>query len=221
MQILTKTLQEVEKIAKTEKFQFRITRFDEFLSKKTLLEVSDLDILVKNKDFDKVVSAFKKNGYISFSHDQALGGRVKGAQINLVKKDRIKIDLHKDFTWRAKKYLDLDLIWNKKELADQFLVFINIIFEKTYMDKEDSNYIWKHKEKIFSSKEFRKQAVNYKWQRTFDYFNSWQPSIDKFPVFLPLHIVLMSYLEKFNLTSFMYYIFFRSRYLLTKTLPYD
>ncbi len=213
---LDKTLSDLNRTAKTNQFKFLVTRFN-----KNSPEVSDLDILVKEDGFTNVVNSLQREGYESFSHDMALGGRIPGAQINLVKEGRIKIDLHKDFTWRAKRYLDLDLVWNKTPLIDELLVFISILFEKTYIDQDDYDYIWQKKDKVFANEQFLDQAKKYGWDRTFMNFKNWQPTDTKLPLFLPFSLVHVSFLEKFHLISFMYYVFFRIRYLLTKTLPYD
>ena len=83
----------------------------------------------------------KALGYSASSHDHALGGRVAAAQINLTKPGRIKIDLHKDFTWRRHRYLDLNLLWKKYPQINKFLIMINIIFEKSYLLKHDYLYL--------------------------------------------------------------------------------
>lgn len=213
---LKNTLVELKKISKLHNFNFMITRFD-----KRSKHVSDLDVLVKKTDFKKVVEGFVKNGYKTQSHDHALGGRFPGYQINLIKEERTKIDLHKDFTWRAKRYLDLDTVWSKTKLVDEFLVFISIIFEKTYIDLEDYKYIWSQKNLIFNKLDFKRQSEKYGWRKTFNMFKEWEPKSLKTPIFLPVYLVAVSYLEKFNFKSFLYYLFFRSRYFFTKQLPYD
>ena len=53
----------------------------------------DLDILVRSKDFEGSIYSLERLGYKQSSHDQALGGRIAGIQVNLNRPGRIKIDL--------------------------------------------------------------------------------------------------------------------------------
>ena len=205
-------------------FPYLLTRFN-----KQVDIPDDLDILVYPEDFDSVVAKLVNNGYKSTSHDHALGGRIPGAQINLTKQGRIKIDLHKDFTWRCKKYIDLQTIWKNSQknhvnpVWDAFLVMINVIFEKTYFTDDDLDIFWPHKNTIFSNQEFIQTAKKYAWEVTFHGFKSW---IDKLPetrsrlLFLPFKLVIFSYTEKFNFVSLLYYLFFKTRYVLNNKLPY-
>lgn len=206
-------------------------------------EPDDLDILVKHKDFNIVIKLLSKQGYKSFSHDHALGGRIEGMQKNLVKDGRIKIDLHQDFTWKRSHYLDLEFIWNNLENSivnrvnysmpkvkiDIFIIAINIIFEKTYITKDDFNYINKYLPDIFQDVNFDIQAKKYGWLKTYQMFKEWFRSTEKkkFPVFLPVYLVLFSHIEKLfhdrkiDVISLMYYVFFRIRYEINGVLPYE
>lgn len=77
MSRLIKTLKDIRKT----NIEFVLTRFDAYAK-----DHDDLDILVTKSQFDEFVVTLKAMGYKSLSHDQALGGRIKGAQINLTKK---------------------------------------------------------------------------------------------------------------------------------------
>ncbi len=206
-------------------FPYLLTRFN-----KQVNIPDDLDILVQSKDFDSIVTKLVKIGYQPTSHDQALGGRIPGAQINLTKPGRIKIDLHKDFTWRQKQYIDIQKIWENSRLSsvdptwDAFLVMINVIFEKTYFTSEDFDIFFPRWFGIKNSLEFSNQASQYLWKNTFNLFKIWmehQPKNPKFPLFLPVRLVLFSYFEKFNLVSLVYYLFFRTRFIVNGQLPYE
>lgn len=210
------TINDLKKFNLETGIKYLITRLDS-----RNIRVSDLDVLIKKNDFKILIEYFKSIGYKTQSHDLALGGRIKGAQINLIKNNRLKIDLHKDFTWRKTKYIDTKLLWKKIRLSDEFLVFINIIFEKNYIDKDDYSYVWSKKDKIFSNYKFKKEAIKFGWINTFNYFKNWNPKKIEFPLFLPTKLLIISYLEKFELVSFLYNIFFRIRYKLFKILPYD
>lgn len=240
MKIFNKTVTEINKVLSKNKIRFILTRFNG--SEKT--EPDDLDILVPNIFFKKVIKVCKEQGYKTSSHDNALGGRIKGMQINLMKPLRIKIDLHQDFTWRKTRYFDLDLIWNNLEMTkinginipapeatiDAFIVMVNLIFEKTYINKEDFDYFNRSKDKIFNNINFDDQAKKYYWYKTFSKFKSWFNNIENqpnFPIFLPAKLVFYSYLEKLwgerkiDVISLLYYIFFRIRYRITEVLPYE
>lgn len=204
---------------------YLLTRFNLGIAKP-----DDLDILIHTRDFKKSIELLKTKGYQSFSHDQALGGRISGMQINLTKSDRIKVDLHQNFTWRKKKYLNIEKIWlnstqNRVDPTwDAFLIMVNVIFEKTYFMSSDYELFIPQWREIKKSQEFIQQTIQYNWNATFVNFIKWmenQQQKHKFPLFLPVMLVLNSYLEKFDLVSLAYYIFFRIRYLVNKTLPYE
>lgn len=235
MNRLTQTLIDLQ----TLKIDFVLTRF----WRNSKLKPDDLDILVRHKDFSNVIKLLEEKGYQSFSHDQALGGRIKGMQKNLVKESRIKIDLHQDFTWKKSHYLDLNLIWNNLEKnkieevnclmpkieIDIFIIVINIIFEKTYITKNDFHFINKYLPLIFQDKSFDNQTKKYGWDMAYQLFKRWFGKVkkNKFPIFLPVYLILFSYLEKLisdkriDLVSLLYYIFFRIRFEINGVLPYE
>ena len=193
-------------------------------------EPDDFDILIHPHDFNKYIKLLNSRGYQSSSHDYALGGRIAGIQVNLVRSNRIKIDLHQDFTWRKKRYLDVEKIWlnssNNRVSStwDAFLVMVNVIFEKTYFMQEDFEIFFSQWQNIKDSPELVQQTIQYGWNNTFLAFKNWmeiQIWNKKFPVFLPIQLVLFSYLEKFEIVSLAYYLFFRIRYAVNKNLPYD
>lgn len=240
MSTFSDTLAEISKISLQYHIRCVVTRFDR--TGKVIPD--DIDLLVPNKDYQKMIEVCKNFGYNTSSHDEALGGRTKGMQINLVRPLRVKIDLHRDFTWRKSRYFDLDLVWESSENmnmdrakiefprvdVDAFIVMINILFEKTYINKADLVYLSRSKEEIFSDKNFELQARKYHWDRTFSLFKHLVNDIKTpaaFPVFLPVSLVLHSYLEKFlgehkiDVISFLYYFFFRIRYKITRVLPYE
>ncbi len=234
------TLLEILNILGKNKIQFALTRFD----KNNPCDPNDLDILVMPDSFYETIRVLEGNGYISSSHDKALGGRIKSMQMNLTKTGRIKIDLHQDFTWRASRYFDLYLVWDNlktkrvqgveyqapEDAVDVFIILINIIFEKTYLKESDYAYIKENIEAISKNPIFTSQAKKYGWLRSFSWFVTWFGSIEgskTWPVFLPVGLVVSSYFEKFlhdkniNITSLLYYIFFRTRFILNGALPYD
>jgi len=230
MSNLKQTIKDIKTVSEKSNLQFCLTRFNKE-------DVSDLDLLVKKNQYKKTIFSFENMGYRSFSHDHALGGRKKNNQKNLVKKNRIKIDLHKDFTWRRKRYIDLKLIWKglrkkniegieinvpKKEI-DSFLVVINIIFEKTYITRDDKSSV-EYFLKINNKQKYFEQASKYGWEKSLKKFLAWasgEKRGGKKIKFLPFDLILYSYIQKPDLVSFIYYLFFRIRYLKKKKLPYD
>lgn len=239
MNELKKTLSELKKTLNEENLLFIVTRFNRYYDHNP----DDIDILVREADFDDVIISLEKEGYASSSHDHALGGRIPGAQKNLTKKARVKIDLHKDFTWRGVQYFDLSNVWNSfrntqisgisvkvpEVTLDAFIVLINVIFEKTYFMEDEYIIVQKQKDKLFVDNTYYDQAKQYGWGNTFLAFKSWfrNERDSSLPLFLPTRIILLSYFEKFlhdkkfHIISFLYYFFFRTRYFINKTLPYD
>ncbi len=189
----------------------------------------DLDILVHPEDFERFILKHQKIGYKRLSHDHALGGRIAGMQVNLVKPGKIKIDLHQDFTWRRTQYVDLNKLWENSQKNrldstwDAFLIMINVIFEKTYFMPDEFELLISQWQKINKSPEFSQQAIKYGWNNTFINFKNWMEKYQqktKFPLFLPIRLVLSSYLDKFDFVSLAYYLFFRIRYEVNNKLPY-
>ena len=189
----------------------------------------DLDILVNPHNFEKCIETLISRNYRASSHDHALGGRIAGMQANLVKPGRIKIDLHQDFTWRRTQYVDLNKLWENSQKNrldstwDAFLIMINVIFEKTYFMPDEFELLISQWQKINKSPEFSQQAIKYGWNNTFINFKNWMEKYQqktKFPLFLPIRLVLSSYLDKFDFVSLAYYLFFRIRYEVNNKLPY-
>src|SRR3989344_641653 len=200
------------------------------------IALEDLDILVRPKDYKKAIKLLESSGYKQESHDEALGGRLLGYQVNLSKKERTKVDLHKDFTWRKTKYLDTSIIWkdsrkikiNKIYVSipnlkvNALLIWINILFEKTYITSDDREII--KSKKVLKETTTLSQANKYRWEKSINLLINWLDSSEEFssPQFLPTYIILFSYFEKFrhekkiDIISLTYYLFFRTLYLLTK-----
>lgn len=237
---LSETLREICEIFSENNIVFVLTRFN----RQNKILPNDLDLLVKAKDLGRTIKAFEANDYAISSHDVALGGRIPGMQKNLTKSSRIKIDLHQHFTWRKTRYFSLNLIWENLEKTkingvalyvpkiyhDVFIVLVNIIFEKTYITLNDFDHIKKHLSGVFSNATFGNEAKKYGWLRTYKGFILWWETrasrMESFPVFLPVSLIIFSYLEKLlhdkklDVVSLLYYFFFRIRYLLNKTIPY-
>lgn len=236
---IAETLQDLKLGLDSRGIEFLLTRYDE----NAIETVDDIDILVSQKDFTKVIEIMKSRDYEISSHDYALGGRLPGVQVNLTKEGRIKIDLHWDFTWRRSRYMDLEFIWQQSETrkiagvqvqtpkleSDLFLILTNIIFEKTYSTKTDWIFLNKRWKTVVERAGVQQQVEKYGWSKSFTKFKKSFMAINsnsQFPVFIPLQIVLYSFYEKFkkekkiDIVSFLYYVFFRTRFALEGVLPY-
>ena len=162
----------------------------------------DLDILVNPHNFEKCIETLISRNYRASSHDHALGGRIAGMQANLVKPGRIKIDLHQDFTWRQKQYVDIKKIWENSKLNrvdltwDAFLIMINVILKRPILYKKIL--------KCFSQWE-KLRTLQSMYNRRFNMVGTIRLLISKVGwkvnnkiqilLFLPVRLVLSSYLE--------------------------
>lgn len=215
-------------------------KYDYLITRHVSDTPNDIDLLVKGEDYLKVIKKLEEAGYFSSSHDHALGGRLPDYQRNLEKKNRIKIDLHKDFTWRKLKYFDVGTLFRYKHcdkklkdyspepVWDASIVLVNIIFEKTYI-KDEHDYLSKWVREIYENEEITDQFIKFGYEKTMNKFKEWfdTKELSNDIAFLPLSLIIYSYLEQlinhryFHIKSFMYYFFFRTRYFINKKLPYD
>jgi len=90
---------------------------------------------------------FESAGNRTWGHE-SLGGRLDNTQLNCIKKGIINIDMHTQFTWQKKEYLDQELLWSnprtqKEEgveillppLEVEFLVnAAEVLFERFYLN---------------------------------------------------------------------------------------
>ena len=97
---LADTLTEI-KLTLDEK-EYLVTRTFKFIDFVTF----DVDLFVGSNNFNKVVNKFKSKGFRIESHDNSLGGRLPGMQVNIRKDDLLTIDLHQDFTWQKRQFLE-------------------------------------------------------------------------------------------------------------------
>jgi hypothetical protein len=235
---MTSTIATISSLFKDANIEWILTRFvvrDEQMA-------DDLDVLIHSRDFEKAKDAFRRNGFSLLSHDAALGGRLAGYQINVVKRGFVKIDLHKDFTWRRTKYFSDSFFWEGKiekdinhtkvfvpgDAENAFLVSTNVIFEKTYFSKHEYEFVMKNHE-LMCSDRIVDQARRHGWAKTYVGFCKWigPKKSPSFPLFLPWGLVAVSFWEKtihdrqIDIVNLMYTLFFRVRYTLTKQLPYE
>lgn len=111
---LKKTLKEIKNVLNQD--EYLVTRTYKYIEYVTF----DVDLFVNN--FSEVVKKFKEQGFIIESHDSSLGGRIPGMQVNIKKEGLLTIDLHQDFTWQKRKFLDSQLVMEcpiKRNIAGQ------------------------------------------------------------------------------------------------------
>lgn len=70
----------------------------------------DVDVFVPPDFFDAAVDRFKRHGADIESHDNALGGRLPRRQVNVLMNNLLTIDLHQNFTWQKRLFLNVDQI---------------------------------------------------------------------------------------------------------------
>ena len=172
---LSKTLAEIKiTLAKDEYIVTRTYKYIEYVT-------FDVDLFIESKNFKKTVDKFKSRGFKVESHDSSLGGRLPGMQVNIRKEGLLTIDLHQDFTWQKRKFLDSRLVMQnpvRKVIAGQvtfvprpeielLLCIADIAHERFNITLLD--LIWlKGLSKEIDDWEFvMEQARKYKWLNVF------------------------------------------------------
>lgn len=113
---LSKTLDEIKNILGDGKYL--ITRTYKYIDYVTF----DVDLFIEDSDFKNVIKKFKARGFKIESHDSSLGGRIPGMQMNIKREGLLTIDLHQDFTWQKRRFLDSKQIMKhpiKRSIAGQ------------------------------------------------------------------------------------------------------
>lgn len=106
---LTNTLKEIETILS--KDEYVVTRTYKYIDYVTF----DVDVFVEGKKFKEVINKFGAKGFTIESHDSSLGGRLPSMQVNIKKEGLLTIDLHQDFTWQKRQFLDQALVMKKSK----------------------------------------------------------------------------------------------------------
>lgn len=113
---LNKTLAEIKEVL-TDK-EYVVTRTYKYIEYVTF----DVDVFVDGSNFKNVIRKFKNKGFRIESHDSSLGGRLPGMQVNVKKEGLLTIDLHQDFTWQKRRFLDSKQVMKhsiKRSIAGQ------------------------------------------------------------------------------------------------------
>lgn len=239
------------------KIKYLITRTYKYIPYVTF----DIDLFINSEDFNKTIALFKEDGCQISSHDGSLGGRIPGKQKNIKKDNLLTIDLHRDFTWQKRRFLDIELLFSETRKRDisgvkctipsaevEFLLCMSdITHERFNITLLDIIWIEGLSKEIKDWNLIFNQVSKYGWRIVFNetskIINAMTKEIyDKIvipdvgvsnintslPMFLPIHICWMSYIEnlmknkQFPLTSFAYMHYTRFRYFLSNKnkMPY-
>ncbi len=115
----------------------------------------DVDLFVKESNFDKLKELLESFNWKFSSHDYSFGGRISGMQLNAQKPGFLSLDIHQDFTWQKSTCVDKKILWEKTQeveiagvscetpsLEVEFLLnCANIIFEKFHLTLLDFLYL--------------------------------------------------------------------------------
>ena len=85
----------------------------------------DVDLFLDGENFEMVIGKFVEVGCSESSHDSSLGGRLKGQQRNIKKEGLLTIDLHRNFTWQKRQFLDTELLFKncrKRKVAGVYIL---------------------------------------------------------------------------------------------------
>ncbi|MDO8638510.1 MAG: nucleotidyltransferase family protein [Candidatus Daviesbacteria bacterium] len=159
-------------------FSFLVTRTFKYIPYVTF----DVDVYIPKSEFKKVIKVFKDNGCNVGSHDNSLGGRIPGSQINIFKKGLLTIDLHNDFTWQKRKFLDLDFVslnYREENIAgvnvripspevELILCVADITHERFNITLLDLIWLRGLSKEIKKWDLVNKQIKIFKWERTFN-----------------------------------------------------
>jgi hypothetical protein len=143
----------------------------------------DVDVFIPENEFRKAVDKLKKNGCQIKSHDNSLGGRFSGAQVNVIKDGLLTIDLHNDFTWQKRKFLDPKFVivnsrfqiitGVKVKIPSPEVEFILCMADITHerFNVTLLDLIWIHglSKEIKKWEDIFQQIKLYKWNRVFTY----------------------------------------------------
>lgn len=119
----------INKLVDTLKVIKNILKENEYIVTRTFKYIEyvtfDIDLFVDKVNYVHVIKKFKSNGFNIESHDASLGGRLPGMQVNIKKQGLLTIDLHQDFTWQKRQFLDPKLVMKnpvKKNIAGQIVL---------------------------------------------------------------------------------------------------
>ncbi len=142
----------------------------------------DVDVFVSSEDYDSTISILRAAGCRIGSHDNSLGGRYKDMQKNAFKDELLTIDLHRDFTWQKRRFLDVSQMFKKtrrKKIENivvaipspemEFLLCMaDIGHERFNITLLDIIWIEGLSHEITDWNLIQKQVAKHKWRRTYE-----------------------------------------------------
>lgn len=202
-----------------------------------------LMFLLKIMIFFRVIKLFEHEGLAFEKHP----GKQSFKQINFLRNDLLKIDLHNGFHWQGNTFFDERLVWKNTRFVSMLGVKIqipalfvevllnlaHILYERRYVTLLDYFFL-KDAIKKVDIDNLLKQANKYAWDNSlsdllgiFNFLSSNFNNI-KFPYILPLSLCIKTFNERyikigyFPKYDFAYFIFTTLRYYFTnrKRMPY-
>ncbi|OGM19028.1 hypothetical protein A2686_04515 [Candidatus Woesebacteria bacterium RIFCSPHIGHO2_01_FULL_38_10] len=170
------TLKDIKKILSQRKIEYLISK-----TARTIPYVThDIDIVVKEKDFERTVEVFGLDGYRIGKHG-TINGIKANWQITAKKDNQLLIDIHKNISWMGSEYLSFTDYWSNpghqkffgttqpipSKEVELIQVAANVLFEKFHLTLLDYLYL---KKLIAFSKvgEVTRITEKYKWGNLFN-----------------------------------------------------
>jgi len=208
---------------------------------------NDVDILVSNKEFSRIVAILKEGD----THNVVVKQRTmdKG-KVDVKLPNCLAIDLHSYIGWRNVVFIPTEHAFNKdwlikkeaglcfaNEKFDSIIIILTHIFEKGFITLDEYEFLMKHFDESFMRTNFPYLYV------ILGSYISWirrtlmEEQNRSYPLFVPLHVILKCYLKllfyskykqgnvlwKFKafIRDISFMIFWRTRYTLRNKLPFE
>ena len=190
---------------------------------------ADIDLLVKEKDYENWIKEFEKRQFIRGEHKTFMKTDVM--QNILKRRGFYKIDITTQFNWQQRQYFDTKFIWEESREADFLINLGAIAFKRMSFNLLDILYLKNMLHEGLDTDILNQQVRKYGWELTFDevirLINSLDPKVVYFPYLFPLRSCFIVFLESIKRSSFpfnyfVYFVLARMRYVLMgrKFLPF-
>lgn len=173
----SKTLELINKIGKKKKLIFKNFKNDRYFKDIN----SDLDILVKKKDFFKWVQAFEEFKFKKKKHKLFYRETSRYQKIFL-KNGFSKVDLTIHYDYNNFDYLSEEYLWSKKVSDNEkniIIMSLAIIFKRKFINLNDYFLILNFIKKNNFSKKSKIEMKKYGWQETMQIFTYEIKKIEK------------------------------------------
>jgi len=160
------TLEFVTSELEQHKVPYLVIKTDKYIPYVTF----DVDLLVREEDFDAVQRLFSAKGVEILPHSSLLG-RKPGKQMNCLKPGLLNIDLHTEITWQGSDYIEPVLFWqNTRRLTRHGVTFDVPSLEVEFMvDCAEVLYerFYFHLLHLLSLRKFCRQSMD--WELIFEH----------------------------------------------------